>query len=173
MRSTSTRAAFILFLALALWSSVAAAQQPARPPACTSAEHHQFDFWIGEWNVTLPNGKYAGTNRIEPILTGCALRETWSGARGMHGTSYNIYDAAGRRWHQTWVDDGGNLLQLDGAFQDGKMVLTGEQKSDSATTLQRITWTPNGKEVRQVWESSTDGGRTWSVVFDGTYRKKA
>ena len=90
----------------------------------------------------------------------------------MHGTSYNIYDAAHRRWHQTWVDDGGNLLQLDGAFQDGKMVLIGEQKSDSATTLQRITWTPKGKEVRQVWDTSTDGGKTWSVVFDGTYRKK-
>ena len=120
MRSTWTGA---LSLALALWSSVAVAQQPARPPACTSAEHHQFDFWIGEWNVTLPNGKYAGTNRIEPILTGCVLRETWSGAGGMHGTSYNIYDAAARHWHQTWVDDGGSLLQLDGAFQDGKMVV--------------------------------------------------
>jgi hypothetical protein len=66
----------------------------------------------------------------------------------------------------------GNLLELNGAFQDGKMVLTGEQKSDSGRTLQRITWTPKGKEVRQVWESSTDGGKTWSVVFDGNYRKK-
>ncbi len=145
MRSTSIPAALALTLALALWSSAAEAQQAARPPACTSTEHHQFDFWIGDWDVTLPNGKYAGTNRIEPILTGCVLRESWSGARGMHGTSYNIYDAAHRRWHQTWVDDGGNLLQLDGAFQDGKMVLIGEQKSDSATTLQRITWTPNGQ----------------------------
>ena len=172
MRSTSFPAAVVLTLAFALWSSAAEAQQAARPPACTSTEHHQFDFWIGDWEVTLPNGKFAGTNRIDPILTGCVLRESWSGARGMHGTSYNIYDASGRRWHQTWVDDGGNLLQLDGAFQDGKMVLTGEQKSDSASTLQRITWTPNGKEVRQVWESSTDGGKTWSVVFDGTYRKK-
>jgi hypothetical protein len=23
--------------------------------------------------------------------------------------------------------------------------------------------------VRQVWESSTDGGKTWTVAFDGTY----
>jgi hypothetical protein len=170
MRSTWFRAALVLTVLLGLWSSASEAQQAARPPACTSTEHHQFDFWIGDWDVTLPNGKFAGTNRIEPILTGCVLRETWSGARGMQGTSYNIYDAAGRRWHQTWVDDTGSLLQLDGAFQDGKMVLTGERKSDS--TLQRITWMPNGKEVRQVWESSSDGGKTWSVVFDGTYRKK-
>jgi hypothetical protein len=151
----------------------AASQQHARPPACTSAEHHQFDFWIGDWEVTLPNGKHAGTNTIEPILTGCVLRETWSGAGGMHGTSYNIYDAAGRRWHQTWVDDGGNLLELNGAFEGGRMVLTGEQKDSSGTTLQRITWTPSaGGEVRQLWEASSDGGKTWSVQFDGRYKKR-
>jgi hypothetical protein len=172
MRSTSFPAAVVLTLAFALWSSAAEAQQAARPPACTSTEHHQFDFWIGDWEVTLPNGKFACTKRIDPLRTGCVLRESCSVSGGMHGTSYNIFVAARRRWHQTWVDDGGNLLQLEGAFQDGNMVLIGEQKSDSATTLQRITWTPNGKEVRQVWDSSTDGGKTWLVVFDGTYRKK-
>jgi hypothetical protein len=25
--------------------------------------------------------------------------------------------------------------------------------------------------VRQLWESSTDGGRTWNVVFDGWYSR--
>lgn len=173
MRSTSIRTALVLSAALAQWSSPVAAQQPTHPPKCTAAEYRQFDFWIGDWDVTLPNGKFAGTNRIDSILSGCVLRENWSGARGMHGTSYNIYDAAGRRWHQTWVDDFGTLLELNGAFEDGKMVLTGEQKSDSGSTLQRITWTPKGKDVRQLWESSTDGGKTWSVVFDGNYRKKA
>ena len=173
MRSRSMPSALVLSLALVPWSIPAVAQQPARPPACTSAEHRQFDFWIGNWDVTLPNGKYAGTNRIEPILTGCVLRESWSGAGGMHGTSYNIYDATSHRWHQTWVDDVGSLLELNGTFRDGRMVLIGEQKSDSGATLQRITWTPNGKgEVRQLWEASSDGGKTWAVQFDGLYRKK-
>ena len=91
----------------------------------------------------------------------------------MHGTSYNIYDATSHRWHQTWVDDVGSLLELNGTFRDGRMVLIGEQKSDSGATLQRITWTPNGKgEVRQLWEASSDGGKTWAVQFDGLYRKK-
>jgi len=36
------------------------------------------------------------------------------GAGGHHGTSYNIYDASRRRWHETWVDDEGLLLQLEG-----------------------------------------------------------
>jgi hypothetical protein len=40
--------------------------------------------------------------------------------------------------------------------------------------LQRITWSqlPGGK-VRQFWESSTDGGKTWTVAFDGTYIRKS
>lgn len=57
-------------LSLLLLGAVPAAGQTARPAACTEPEHHQFDFWIGEWDVTLPNGKAAGTNRIEPILNG-------------------------------------------------------------------------------------------------------
>jgi hypothetical protein len=164
--------------ALALAASAApglVAQQPpaARPPACTSAEHHQFDFWIGDWDVSLPNGNHAGTNKIQPILSGCVLQENWSGVRGLTGTSFNIYDAAGRRWHQTWVDDQGNLLELNGAYTDGKMVLSGEQKDTSGTTIQRITWTPTGKDlVRQLWEASADGGKTWTVQFDGRYRRK-
>jgi hypothetical protein len=162
----------VLLLAAAV-SLTAPAQQATHPPACASPQHHQFDFWIGDWEVTLPNGKHAGTNKIEPILTGCVLRESWSGAGGMHGTSYNIYDATSHRWHQTWVDDGGNLLELNGALEDGKMVLTGGQKDTSGTTLQRITWTPaaNG-DVRQLWEASSDGGKSWAVQFDGLYRKK-
>jgi len=48
-------------LSLLLLGAVPAAGQTARPAACTAPEHHQFDFWIGEWDVTLPNGKAAGT----------------------------------------------------------------------------------------------------------------
>ena len=36
--------------------------------------------------------------------------------------------------------------------------------------MQRITWSKNADgTVRQLWESSTDGGTTWTVAFDGTY----
>lgn len=142
---------------------------PSRP--CTASEYRQFDFWLGEWDVQLPNGKRAGANRITPILAGCAIRENWTGAGGSIGTSYNIYDQTQHRWHQTWVDNQGSLLQLDGEFADGRMRLQGETvDSTGAKTLQRITWnqTAPGK-VRQLWESSSDAGKTWAVAFDGLY----
>ncbi len=147
---------------------------PPPPPGCTATEHRQFDFWIGDWDVANPAGKTVGRNRIEPILGGCALRESWTGGSGSSGTSYNAWDRQRRRWHQTWVDNGGLVLRLEGGLADGRMVMTGETlDSAGATVLNRITWeaTPPGS-VRQVWEVSSDGGKTWGTVFDGRYRKR-
>ncbi len=144
-------------------------------PTCTDAKHHQFDFWIGDWDVTLPNGDRAGHNLIEPILGGCALRESWTGARGSNGTSTNAFDRVRGKWHQTWVDDSGSLIMLDGAFADGKMVLSGETKDTAGRkVINRITWQETAPgAVRQLWEASRDGGATWNVLFDGRYRKRA
>ncbi len=169
------RAALALLAVLALQPPAVSAQgAPAPGHACGAAEFHQFDFWIGTWDVTRPDGARAGENRIEPILGGCVLRESWTGVRGLHGTSYNIYDAARHRWHQTWVDDQGSLLVLEGGLAAGRIVLEGVS-SDSAgrPRRQRITWqeTAPGR-VRQLWESSGDDGATWAVAFDGRYVKR-
>jgi hypothetical protein len=92
---------------------------------------------------------------------------------GSAGTSFNIYYVGDRRWHQTWVDNSGGLLRLDGGLQDGKMVLSGARTTRAGKrVIDRIVWTPasNG-DVRQVWDYSSDGGKTWHAVFDGTYVK--
>jgi len=141
----------------------------AQPGSCTAPEHRQFDFWVGDWRVTTPDGKHAGDNRIEKILDGCALHESWTGATGGRGFSYNAYDRDRKVWHQTWVDKQGTLLLLEGTFTNGQMVLQGMQ----GTALNRITWEPRKDgTVRQLWETSSDQGKTWQVAFDGLYRKK-
>src|SRR5215471_8644 len=106
-------------------SSIALMASLVATPACTGPEFHQFDFWIGDWTVTGPKGRVVGTNTIDRPLSSCVLQEHWIGARGSHGTSFNIYDAARKQWHQTWVDDQGTLLLLDGSFASGTMTLTG------------------------------------------------
>jgi hypothetical protein len=155
-----------------------ASDAPAKPASaskpCTSAEYRQFDFWVGDWEVTTSNGKLAGGNRITPILGGCAIREEWKGAGGLSGTSLNMWDAAGKRWRQTWVDDRGNVLVLIGQYRDGKMSLEGEGPGDNGATVHnRITWSRLSEgRIRQLWETSKDGGKTWGVEFDGTYVAK-
>lgn len=141
---------------------------------CSEAGYRAFDFWLGEWEVRRPDGTVVGENRITSILAGCALREEWTGASGSVGTSYNMWDAATRRWHQTWVDNQGLLLLLDGGFTDGKMVLRGERPGqDGKSVLHRISWEPREDgTVRQLWETSNNAGSTWQVAFDGTYRRR-
>lgn len=142
----------------------------AKPPqrGCADPHAREFDFWVGEWNVTSPDGKAAGHSRIESILDGCGISEHWQGAGGTVGVSYNAWDAKTKSWRQFWIDVHGDVLLLDGGWSDGHMRL---QHSDGQR-LSRITWTPNADgSVRQLWDTSADGGRQWKVEFDGLYRK--
>jgi hypothetical protein len=72
------------------------------------------------------------------------------------------------------VDNGGTLLNLEGGIEDGKMVLAGDTLDEKGMKVRnRITWTRvDADHVRQLWESSSDGGKTWEVAFDGMYTKR-
>ena len=150
---------------------------PTMPGRCEAPEHRQFDFWLGEWNVS-SNGQPAGTNSIRATMGGCVLQENWQGAGsgGISGTSFNIYDRDQGIWHQTWVDANGTLLQLNGGLSDGSMVLEGERPAPTGNgnVLHRISWTPQEDDrVRQLWEASQDGGESGHVSFDGLYTRTA
>jgi hypothetical protein len=167
----------LLVLAGACIAVECPAQQPAAVPAvpCSAPQHRQFDFWLGDWEVKAANGNLAGTNRIESILGGCVIRESWQGNQGPAGTSLNLYAPDGK-WHQVWVDNQGNLLELAGGLEEGKMVMRGttpSQREPGKTVLHRITWAPiDSGRVRQLWEASRDDGKTWAVQFDGVYSRK-
>jgi len=143
------------------------------PPACLSPEFRQFDFWIGKWKVTNPQGQQVGTSEISRVSEGCAIREQWTSATGQGGMSINYYDASEGKWHQDWVGGDGTILHLRGGLKEGAMILSGEGRGKKGTIINRITWTPlpDGR-VRQLWESSSDAGATWTVAFDGYYAKR-
>lgn len=148
------------------------APEAGAPKPCSSAAYRQFDFWLGEWNVLNTEGNFAGTNQITAIQGGCVLFENWAGAKGLTGNSFNMYDAADQKWHQTWVDNRGGRLDLAGGLVDGKMVLEGEapdRQDPTKRVKHRVSWERKGDNVRQLWQASRDGGKTWSVLFDGLY----
>ena len=142
------------------------------------ASARDFDFWIGDWDIFGPQGKHLGTNRITPMFEGQPggmLHEHWHGNAGLEGRSVNGFDEARGVWHQTWMDSSGGVLLLDGGLRDGAMVMEGTAPAnDDPRRLdrQRITWTHDGDELRQLWETSPDDGKTWEVAFDGRYRRK-
>jgi hypothetical protein len=169
-----TTAFYIVMLGAVLpVGSAAAETQPARP--CGAAEYGQFDFWLGSWRVS-NEGKLAGHNRIEKILDGCALSESWRSVKAHRGNSLTFYDAVRDLWHQTWIDVGGQPLYLEGRFANGRMRLEGTRPGDEGgpPVQHRVEWTalPDGR-VRQHWLSSRDGGRSWTDVFDGYYERAA
>lgn len=141
---------------------------------CSAPEYHALDFWVGSWDVAEPDGSFDGDNVIAPVLAGCALRESWTDGRGWRGESFFFYDRARRRWRQVWVTSEGawkEKLQVDapeGAvrFQGEVPLPTGGVALDR-TTLNRL---PDGR-VRQLIESSLDGGATWRS-WEGIYQRK-
>ena len=140
---------------------------------CTSEKYRQFDFWVGDFKVEGPNGNYVGDNEITMQLDGCMLLESWKGASGMHGMSTNFYDPSDDTWNQYFIDNNGtpqNWPALKGKLEEnGSMVLwTAEGESRSRWTWTKIT----DDKVRQMAETTADGGETWQVVWDSYYVRK-
>ena len=160
---------------MVLAATLACAGAWAAEPPCGDAMSHQFDFWIGDWEVALQeSGKIIGFNRVTPILDGCVLQENWRGVSGSAGSSLNFFDTQAKRWRQFWVWREGTTLELAGEYRDGRMTLEGDSiEPDGKSVRNRITWfdNPDGS-VRQLWEISRNAAKTWEVVFDGIYKKK-
>lgn len=159
------------FAGCLLLAGAALAQQPQGPPPCTAPEYRQFDFWLGDWNVESPaNPGRVSRNRITRTNGGCTLLEQYTTPSGYEGSSLNFYDASRKLWHQTWIDNQGGALYIEGGLQGTSMVLS---STGDAQNVQRITWTPlEDGRVRQLWESTTDAGKTWTTVFDGYYSRR-
>ncbi len=156
----------LLLLTIAMTAS---AEDPPTP--CSSPEHQQFSFWLGKWTAYSREGKKLGTNHLHKVMGDCAMQENWVGGK-FRGTSYNFYDEASKQWHQTWIDNSGGHLLLQGALVNGSMQLSGKRaRSDGEVVTDRITWTTlEDGRVRQHWQSTTYGD-TWNYVFDGYYEK--
>jgi dihydroorotase/N-acyl-D-amino-acid deacylase len=155
---------------------VAAAAQPTGRPCANEANRH-FDFWEGRWMVRAASGVLAGHNTITVGLGECALMEHYTTPSGYEGRSLNVYDASRGVWHQTWTDNGGLLLVLEGGYEGERMIMQGETTGpDGAVTLNRITWSRvdgDPDRVRQHWEVSADAGETWRTGFDGLYIRQS
>ncbi len=134
-----------------------------------------FDFWLGEWDVHLASGTYAGSNVIESTERGCLLTEHWTGASGGTGMSVNYLDKASGEWVQVWNAAGGSQIIIRGGMTDDGMALEGyiHYVANGTTAPFRALWTPlpDGR-VRQYFEQSNDDGVSWVPWFEGFYSRK-
>lgn len=160
----------VVFLFVTLEGLATGSEAVPKPAPCAAPAYHQFDFWIGDWDafdVDNPTTRVART-KVDRILDGCVLREDYEGADGHQGQSFSIYDASRKVWHQSWVTNRGELLVIEGTFQNGEMVLSGVDHTKHA--LVRGVWKPVDGAVRETAVTSTDGGKTWKPWFDLVFR---
>src|SRR5689334_14604855 len=172
-----------VFAALLAGLATSATAQGTPPPkavpvGCVSSESHQFDFWVGKWEVH-PNGanQIIAHSLIEKKYGGCAIRENWMPVGkelNGGGGSLSLFDPRAGHWRQTWIDSSGARADFDGGFADGVMSITGNWPNFAGPgkdALVRMNYQvqPDG-QVRQWGESSTDGGKSWAKAFDFLYR---
>ncbi len=164
----------------ARYAEIEAAIEKAQHPCRNDARYRQFDFWLGTWDVR-PNGAPDSTPPSENVVTlefdGCVVVEHWTGRSGVTGSSFNIFDASRGEWFQTWVDSSGALHEYHGnPDPQGDMILEGTTPGGPGQVMRlptRLSFFRLGPDkVRQFSESSTDGGKTWSVNYDLIYVRR-
>ncbi len=181
------RLVFALLVALVLNATPLAAQHSAAAPrtnATTPREATQFDFLVGQWEVTvIPKATSLGT-RIHgvPRLSGI-----WKAWRAMDGLGIEdelrivdgsgnpnalvkntrIYDATGRKWTQMSLDVyRARFTPATAVWADGEMRLRSMGRdADGAAYVQRVRFydiTPTSFKYQA--DRSTDGELTWDTA---------
>jgi hypothetical protein len=132
---------------------------------------NQFDFWIGEWNVTWgEDGK--GSNRVERILDGKVIQENFS-APELEGKSVSVFDPERGLWCQTWVDSNGTYLDFTGRFEGERMILSRDAIVKGQACRQRMVWYDiRENQLEWNWERSDDNGNSWRVLWQIHYTRK-
>jgi hypothetical protein len=129
-------------------------EQTAAPSTCDSPQHHQFDFWVGDWLVfDADSNQLVGFDRIEKLLEGCIIQQNLTFITDMYrrpGVKYRLAGVGvsrfdGESWLQMWADNQWGAIFLHGSLDaDGSMVMT--------------TVVPSrNRDVKEVWEKQTDG----------------
>ena len=150
-------------------------RSPEAATSCSAPDYRRLDFWVGDWNVFDADDRtaVAARTRVEPILGGCAIRESYEGADGHAGESLTAWDAGRRVWHQTWVTNRGALLAIEGRFDGGALTMEGTQHSaDGRSETIRGTWKREGRGVRETAFVSS-GGAAWRPLFDIVFLPRA
>ncbi len=135
---------------------------------------HQFDFWLGDWDLTWKGG--SGTNTITREYDGAVIMEHFVGQPSipLNGMSVSVFNRKTGKWNQTWVDNQGGYLDFVGGFSDGKMILQRHATISDRDILQRMVWSDiTADSLEWSWERSEDDGGSWKPQWKIHYRRKS
>ena len=133
-------------------------------------KYRKFDFWVGEWDVYSQGQKIAESS-ITNTNGDCGILENWRPNGSNGGNSISYYDTADEKWKQNWVSGGGvSHYEEPENYTDGNMQLIA--KGNGVWYKMVYTHDKEKDTVRQTMESSSDEGKTWTMIFNGLYKRK-
>lgn len=163
----------ILLLLIALCFNAMAQQ---KSPCADEPHTHDFDFWIGEWDVYQTGTKtLVGHSLIQSISGGCGILENWTDTQGGSGKSVNYYNLKTHQWEQDWIGSGGNAQRyMNGVYKDSIMQFAYEftDKQGNKKTGNFKFYNVDKNTVRQYQDVNNDDGKTVTVSYDLTYVRK-
>jgi len=143
---------------------------------CEDAEFKQFDFWLGDWDVSsAADGTQRGSSHISREMGGCVIWENWTSAGSPYfGKSYNTWNPNLKRWEQYWVDTSAGVMFFHGQLKDNVMDYWTDDvpQAGGGTLLRHLQFFNLGpNKVRQFSQGSNDGGHTWHTEYDLIYNR--
>jgi hypothetical protein len=172
----STRArikpVLLLFLSFGLCAAAPPTTAPDASP-CYVAAYRALDFTIGTWRVTDPDGNSRGTAEVKYDLGGCTVVENWKAPDGHRGTNVDAYSSDDKNWHRLFADNKGHVHVFAGVIAGTSIHYDGTSKApDGAEVLNRLNIRmQNSDKMMQLWQQSSDRGKTWRVVFRDFYTR--
>lgn len=156
--------------------------------ACEDAHYREFDFWIGEWDLTnlrlQEDGSWldvgSATNRVFPVAGGCGIVELWDGYLGdnhIRGFSVRAYNGETGKWHLVlnWPQQNrAGFGMLEGVFRHGRGDFFNEfTRPDGTSGLTRYSFADIGHDTFR-WNDGTsfDGGQTWRTAWIMEFRRR-
>lgn len=143
---------------------------------CEDPEFKQFDFWVGDWDVSsAADGTVRGRSHIGKEMGGCVVWENWTSTGSTYfGKSYNTWNPNLKRWEQYWVDNSAGVMFFHGSLKDNVIDYWTDDvlQSSGGTLLRHLQFFNLGPDkVRQFSQGSTDGGKTWHTEYDLIYTR--
>lgn len=160
---------FAPFRALPGYDSFVASVERRQYPCRFDTAARAMDGWIGNWSVANPSGP-GGSSVIDRAFDGCVIVEHWTGQFGERGMSLTSYDTTTQRWLQHYVSDNATATDYTGTPKGSSVVFTAPGAVPSARIRMTFDFLADGR-VEQRFESSTDGGTTWTLTSDLYYTR--
>ena len=142
------------------------------------ARKGDFDFWIGEWDVHWlnPDSSYTyGSNTISWILDSTVIQEDFydptTGFRGRSTTGIAFKDTT---WRQSWYDNSGGFFEFYGLIEEERKIFRTDilKKGEQEIILRMVFHDIENDAFIWDWESSSDGGESWKLLWQIFYERK-